>query len=98
MPKNWMTAATVVLLTYATSWGGTPVASKTPDASNGLAPEVVDLNAADVSFALEQKLPYLKKPFINASPKDRKDGLSVGALGIDGGDRELVLRFARELA
>ncbi len=31
--------------------------------SNGLAPEVTDLNAEDVSFALEKNIPYLNKPY-----------------------------------
>ncbi len=66
--------------------------------SNGLAPEVTDLNAADVSFALEKKIPDLKNPFINASPKDRKDGIQVGVLGKDGGDREAILKFVNEIA
>ena len=64
----------------------------------GLAPEVTDLNAKDISYSLEQKIPYLKKPFINASPKDRKDGLKVGTLGVDGGNKELILKFAQEIA
>ncbi|MEO0415610.1 MAG: serine hydrolase, partial [Verrucomicrobiota bacterium] len=68
------------------------------DASNGLAPEVTDLNAEDVSYELEQKLPYLKKPFINTSPADKKDGIAVGELGKDGGNAEQVLAFADSLA
>ena len=66
--------------------------------SNGLAPEVTDLNAEDVSFALEAKLPNLKKPFIKTAPGDRKDGIPVGELGVDGGERDSVLKFAEEIA
>ncbi len=66
--------------------------------SNGLAPEVTNLNTEDVSYQLEHKLPYLAKPFIDVTPQDRKDGIAVGELGRDGGDREAVLAFARELA
>jgi CubicO group peptidase (beta-lactamase class C family) len=62
-------------------------------ASNGLAPEVTDLNAKDVSYALEQKLPDLKEPFIDPSPADKQDGLPVGELGKDGGDRAKVMAF-----
>lgn len=64
----------------------------------GLAPEVTDLNAEDVSYQLEHQLPYLKKPYISDRPEDRNDGIPVGELGADGGNRELVLQFARELA
>lgn len=64
---------------------------------NGLAPEVVDLNAKDVSFQLEAKLPYLKKPFISTAPKDRKDGIPVGKLYRHGPQME-ILSFAQEIA
>ena len=67
-------------------------------ASNGLAPEVTSLNAKDVSWALEAKLPDLEKPYISASPDDKKDGIPVGKLGPDGGDANSILRYAEELA
>jgi CubicO group peptidase (beta-lactamase class C family) len=66
--------------------------------SNGLAPEVTDLNAKDVSWALEKKIPYLKKPFINPAPQDMQDGITVGKLGVDGGDKAMIIKFAQEIA
>ncbi len=42
--------------------------------------------------------PLLNKAFINAAPEDRKDGLSVGELGIDGGQKEMILKLAKEIA
>lgn len=72
--------------------------SATAQESNGLAPEVTDLNAEDISFALEKKIPDLKHPFINISPRDRKDGIPVGVLGKDGGDKEGILKFVKEIA
>ncbi len=69
-----------------------------PIESNGLASEVTDLNAEDVSYALEHKLPYLSRPFIDLSPDDRNDGIPVGELGSDGGDKERILKYVRELA
>jgi len=74
------------------------VASANAQESNGLAPEVTDLNAEDISFSLEKKIPDLKHPFINASPKDRKDGINVGVLGKGGGDKEGILKFVNEIA
>ncbi len=65
---------------------------------NGLAPEVTDLSAEDVSYALEAKLPDLERAFLNTSPEDRGDGLSAGHLGIDGGDKAAILAFADEIA
>jgi len=66
--------------------------------ADGLAPEVVDLNAEDVSWALEAKLPDLAEPFINPAPNDRRDGIPVARLTRQHGDRRAILRFARELA
>ena len=65
--------------------------------NDGTAPEVTDLNAKDVSFALEKNIPYLEKPYISTSPQDKKDGLKVGKLGADGGDVAAILKFAEEL-
>ena len=70
---------------------------KNTSESNGLAPEIADLNAKDVSYALEAKLPDLKTPFIDATPSQRNDGVSVGRLGIDGGNKTEILRFAAEI-
>jgi len=69
-----------------------------PLESNGLAPEVTDLNAEDVSYQLEHKLPYLENYFANSRPEDMGDGIPVGQLGRDAGDKRLILRYARELA
>ncbi len=75
----------------------TGLASETRIA-NGLAPEVPGLSAQDISYQLEQKIPDLPQPFINISPENRHDGLEVGTLGVDGGQRDRVLRFAHEIA
>lgn len=64
----------------------------------GLAPEVTDLNAEDVSYQLERELPYLEKPYLCGRPEDKNDGIPVGELGPDGGDKDLVLEFAEKLA
>jgi CubicO group peptidase (beta-lactamase class C family) len=83
------------LFALAILWG---LPTTHADEANGLAPEVTDLNAEDVSYALEAKLPDLKNAFINTAPGDRKDGIPVGELGVDGGDKELILEFAEEVA
>ena len=66
--------------------------------SNGLAPEVPGLNLQDKLYRLEAKLPDLEKPYISAAPEDKKDGLVVGKLGVDGGDRAMIEAFANKLA
>jgi len=70
--------------------------TKTQD--SGLAPEVTDLNAEDVSYELERTIPDLAKPFTDVAPANMEDGIPVGELGRDGGNKELVLKFAQELA
>ena len=67
-------------------------------ASNGLAPEVTALNAKDVSYALEAKLPDLEKSYISATPEKKDDSIPVGKLGTDGGNADAVLQYAGELA
>ena len=67
------------------------------DNSNGLAPEVTDLNAKDISYTLEKKIPYLKKAFISTQAEDKNDGITVGELGVDGGNKKDILRFTQEI-
>ncbi|MDP6633282.1 MAG: serine hydrolase [Phycisphaerae bacterium] len=66
--------------------------------NNGLAPEVTDLNAADVSYGKEKLIEYLDKPYISTAPTKLDDGIPVGKLGADGGDKKKILAFAREIA
>ena len=66
--------------------------------SNGLAPEVPGLNLKDKLYQLEAKLPDLEQPFISFAPSEKKDGLVVGKLSVDGGDRAAIEAFANELA
>ncbi len=62
--------------------------------SDGLAPEATAIEAT-LSF---WDIPVLKEAFINAAPTDRKDGILVGKLGIDGGDKAMILKLAQEIA
>ena len=66
--------------------------------TGGLAPEITDLNAEDVSYALEKNIPDLEKAYLSSAPEDRADGIPVGVLGTDGGDKEAILKFAQEIA
>jgi CubicO group peptidase (beta-lactamase class C family) len=43
-------------------------------------------------------VPPLEKAFIDTAPADRRDGLVVGALGLDGGDRDMIVKLAQEIA
>ena len=66
--------------------------------SNGLATEVPGLNLKDKLYQLEAQLPDLEKAFISVAPVDKQDGLVVGKLSVDGGDRAAIEAFANELA
>ena len=66
--------------------------------SNGLAPEITDLSSDDISYAKEQHLADLKRPFIDVAPEDMADGIEVGELGLDSGNKEMVLNLAQEIA
>ncbi len=65
---------------------------------DGLAPELTDLNAKDVSMVWEKQIPYLENPHLSTQPKQMNDGIPVGELGVDGGARKMILAFAREVA
>ena len=66
--------------------------------ADGLAPEIVDLSADDVSYAKEKNLPYLARPFLSTSPEDLGDGIEVATLGEYGGERKAIVDFASEIA
>lgn len=43
-------------------------------------------------------VPHRKEAFIELSPTKRGDGVTVGTLGVDGGDRDAIVKLAREIA
>jgi len=43
-------------------------------------------------------IPELKEAFIAATPTAKKDGILVGKLGTDGGNKALILKLAQEIA
>lgn len=59
-----------------------------------MAPEAT---AAELNFSFRD-IPVLKDAFITATPADRKDGVVVGELGVDGGDKTTILKLAEEIA
>ncbi|GAA4271537.1 serine hydrolase [Aquimarina gracilis] len=57
---------------------------------------------APEATAAESKLtfwdiPILQEAFIDATPKDRKDGIPIGKLGADGGNKGMILKLAQEI-
>lgn len=80
----------VILLSGSASFA----AEKNKHNNKVLAPEATTAEAK-MSF---WDLPILENAFIDAAPKDRQDGVVVGKLGKNGGDKAMILQFAQELA
>jgi len=68
------------------------------DQSDKNAPVIKLFSAKDSSYALEKTIPELKKSFIDSTPENKNDGIPVGELGVDGGDRDLIFDLAQEIA
>lgn len=66
--------------------------------STAKSPPEADISTIEVSYAAEQDLPELIAAYVDPAPQARNDGLAVGELGKDGGDKAAVLRFAEEIA
>ena len=43
-------------------------------------------------------VPIRKRAFIDTAPADKKDGLVVGELGVDGGKKDIIVKLAQEIA
>ncbi len=66
---------------------------------------ISDITSSDAELTLNSsspgafiKIPQLNKAFINTTPEDRKDGITVGELGIDGGNKDMIFELAQEIA
>ena len=45
-----------------------------------------------------REVPLLETAFVQTTPEDRNDGIAVGRLGVDGGDRQMILTLADEIS
>ena len=84
----------VALLSGFLSFAATAGAAENTKESNSLAPEA-SADEAKLSF---WDIPLLEKAFIDTAPADRKDTISVGKLGIDGGNKDMLVKLAQEIA
>jgi len=55
-----------------------------------------EATAADAALSYRD-VPDLKEAFIDAAPADRKDGILVGELGFDGGNKDMIVKLAKEI-
>ncbi|MBB6523798.1 serine hydrolase [Pseudoteredinibacter isoporae] len=61
-------------------------------------PRTVPLATAEEAKLPFREIPLLENAYFSASPQDNNDAVPVGQLGVDGGDRERLLKLAREVA
>jgi CubicO group peptidase (beta-lactamase class C family) len=64
------------------------------EGNNDLAPEAT---AAEINGSFWD-MSMLKKAFIDTTPAARKDGLAVGELGVNGGNKGMIVKLAEELS
>ncbi|MEX2962471.1 serine hydrolase domain-containing protein [Microbulbifer sp. TYP-18] len=79
----------VMLLVFLSSFTAAGTKENSTPAPEATAAE------AGLSF---RDIPYLDKSFIDVAPGYRKDALVVGELGVDGGNKGMIVELAREIA
>ena len=57
--------------------------------------EILLNNSSPIGFI---KIPQLNKAFMSTKPEDRNDGIEVGEMGVDGGNKDMILGLAEEIA
>ncbi|WP_281986484.1 serine hydrolase [Aquimarina aggregata] len=55
----------------------------------------VSSNNNETSF---WEIPQLNNAYISTTPEDIKDGIPIGKLGVDGGNKEMILKLSQEIA
>jgi len=61
------------------------------------APPAPEATAAEAEMSFWD-MPPLQTAFIDTRPTDRKDGLVIGELGVDGGEKTAIVKLAEEIA
>lgn len=58
----------------------------------------IDETNADDNIIDIRSMHKLEKGYIDTTPADRNDGLQVGELGVDGGNKEMIIKLAQEIS
>lgn len=82
----------IALMSGLSSFG--VASAETTTEKDNLAPEATAAEA-ELSY---RDIPLLKNAYIDSSPTDRKDGIAVGELGVDGGNEDMIVKLAQEIA
>ncbi len=74
-------------------------ATQEPDPFPDLEKEyvTVEVTVDDDDFSAWD-IPHLAKAVIDTAPADRNDGLVMGELGVDGGNKDMIVKLAEEIA
>jgi len=59
--------------------------------------QAAEATSAEATLSFRD-IPDLKKAFIDTAPAGRNDRLAVGELGADGGNKDMIVKLAKELA
>lgn len=81
----------LVAITLLCSFGNLAIAGEQNHNDN--APEATAAQT-ELSF---RDIPLLAKPFIDTTPAKRKDAIPVAKLGVDGGDKAMVVKMAKQI-
>lgn len=87
--------STILLSTFLVAGCATHEPDPFPDIEADYVTVEVTVDDDDLSF---WDIPHLKKAFIDTAPADRKDGLIVGELGVDSGNKDMIVKLAQEIA
>jgi CubicO group peptidase (beta-lactamase class C family) len=72
--------------------------------ANNLSPEATALEAEIKHWnmpAIKRNfwhIPLLGEAWVDTSPEDKNDGIAVGELGVDGGNKEMIMALVQEIA
>ena len=83
---------TLFIIALLSGYGGFPL--KSSSVHDELAPEIAP---ADIHISLRDT-PDLEKAFIDSSPAHRIGTVPVGKLGVDGGNADMIVKLAQEIA
>lgn len=68
------------------------------DSSPNKAPELAAFDVNNLSYSFEKALPSLDKAYIDSSPTNRKDGIAVGDLAVNGDSQKAIIALSHGIA
>lgn len=84
----------IILAALISSISSSAVAGENNNENDMPAPKATAADTA-VSF---WDMPYLEKAFVDTTPAVREDAIPVGELGVDGGNKDMIVKLAQEIA